>query len=490
MLTVHVRINDAVSGKPTPVRLRLVDAAGHAHVPFGRLAEFATGRGQDVGGHLRLGTERFTYIDGACEVRLPAGVVTVEASKGPEYLPLRRSVTLGPGQISIRLGMERSIDLRAEGWYSGDTRAVLMPPHAALLEAAAEDLAFVNLFALETPPCGDAPAALPNLLAFSGGGPALELPGHQVVVNTLNTHPFLGTVALLNCHRIVHPLRFGGPDGLDDWSLCDWCDQCHRKKTGLVVWPDLPRLTAEQPQSEALAAMLLGKIDAFEVSRFDDPEPAVLRDWYRLLDCGLRVPLVGGSGKDSNAVALGACRTYARLADGEVPGYAAWIEAIRAGRTFATNGPLLALTADEQGPGAVLDVPEGGRAVHVRVEGRGAVPVDRVEVLLNGRVVADRQGPLLETEVHVSDSAWLAARCWGSDRLADGQRVCAHTSPIYLQKAGRSLRPTSETPAPLDALLTRSLEWIRQEARPGTESHRARLIGVLDEARAKLAARG
>src|SRR5207247_343650 len=89
-----------------------------------------------------------------------------------------------------------------------------------------------------------------NLLAFSGQELALEFPGPListglmsfqetpgtlVVVNTLNTHPVLGQLALLNTHRIVFPLRFGGSAGLDDWTLADWCDQCHRKG-GLVTW--------------------------------------------------------------------------------------------------------------------------------------------------------------------------------------------------------------------------------------------------------------
>ena len=167
------------------------------------------------------------------------------------------------------------------------------------------------------------------------------------------------------------PAALRRPDRADDWSVADWCDQCHRKR-GLVVWTHLlPRLTEFAPQGEALAALLLGKIDAFEVSRLDDPEPDVLADWYRLLDCGLRVPLVGGSGKDSNAIALGAVRTYARLADGQPFGYAAWVDAVKAGRTFVTNGPLLNFTADGFGPGATLPIPAEGKTVSVRVEGAG-----------------------------------------------------------------------------------------------------------------------
>lgn len=493
MLTVHVRINDAATGKPTPVRLRLLTPESHVPAPFGRLSHFSTAPGQDVGGQLLLGGQRSYYLDGACEIRLPAGAIRVEADKGPEYVPLRREVTLGPGQISLRLLLERWIDLRAQGWYSGDTRATDLPPHAALLEGSAEDLAVVNLLALERPGSGDRPPALPNLLAFSGTQPLVQMPGCLVAVNTLNGHPLLGTMALLNCHRPVYPLRFGGPDGLDSWSVLDWCQQCHRKR-GLVVWPDLPRLTEEQPQGEALAAALLGQVDAFEVCRFADPDPDSLRPWYRLLDCGLRLPLVGGSGKDSNTIPLGRVRTYAQLQPGEELSYGAWIEALRAGRTFVTNGPLLFLTVNGQAPGAVLPAHAEGQTVRVRLEARSIVPFDRLELLVNGRVEASRTAAgnrladELETDVRLEESAWLAARCWGQARVLgdEGQCVHAQTSPVYVSVAGKPLRPRAETAAPLDRVLEQTQEWVLRQARCETEQQRQQLVGGLQTAREEL----
>ncbi len=491
MLTVHVRITDAATGKPTPVRARFLDASGGLHMPFGRLADFSTGPGMDVGGQVRIGTSRFAYIDGAGEVRLPPGPITVEVYKGPEYSPLRREVTLGPGKISLRFAVERWIDLHAEGWYSGDTRCLYLTPHAALLEGAAEDLAVVNLLAFERAAFQGVPGAISNLNAFSGTKACLETPGYLVAVNTLNVHSFLGTVALLDSHRPVFPLRFGAPEGLDDWSVADWCDQCHRKR-GLVVWPHTPRLQTDTPQGEALAALLLGKIDAFEVSFFDDPEPEVLGDWYRLLDCGMHVPLVGGSGKDSNAIALGAVRTYAHLPDGQTMGYAAWIDAVKAGRTFVTNGPLLTLTADGSGPGAVLKLLPQGRRIPVRIEARGTAGFDRVELLLNGSIVAskqasgNRQYALLEVELAPTETAWLAARCWAKDRLPDGQCVYAHTSPIYLEMEGKPLSSPPESVTPLLAILDRTLDWVVREARCETEQQRNHLLEVLRGAREKL----
>ena len=48
---------------------------------------------------------------------------------------------------------------------------------------------------------------------------------------------------------------------------------------------------------------------------------------------------------ESNRVLLGSPRTYARLQAGQEFTYKAWIEAVRAGRTFVTNGPLLVVPA-------------------------------------------------------------------------------------------------------------------------------------------------
>src|SRR5258707_15002987 len=97
--TVHVRINDAATGQPTPVRLRIMDSEGQYYAPYGRLSRFATGRGYDVGGNVLLGRRAWAYIDGSCEVNLPAGPLVVELSKGPEYLPQRIESTLGPGKL-------------------------------------------------------------------------------------------------------------------------------------------------------------------------------------------------------------------------------------------------------------------------------------------------------------------------------------------------------------------------------------------------------
>ena len=75
-----------------------------------------------------------------------------------------------------------------------------------------------------------------------------------------------------------------------------------------MVWTDAFRQDRGVLGGEALAQLLLGGVDAIEFDAHARPQP--LLPWvYKLWDAGVRVPLVGGSGKDSNRVPVGAMRT-------------------------------------------------------------------------------------------------------------------------------------------------------------------------------------
>lgn len=490
--TVHVRVNDDATGQPTPVRVRFTDADGKYYAPFGRLTEFATSWGEDVGGNVKLGKRAFAYTDGSFEIAVPPGQLTVEIHKGPEYRPIREEMAVPIGKMALRFSVERWIDMRSERWYSGDIRAHFLSPHAALLEGAAEDLGVVNLLAQVRPARQRHHASVANIMAFSGQKPALEMPGHLVAVNTLNRHPQLGSLALLNCHRIVYPLTFGGDEATDDWSLADWCDQCHRKQ-GLVVWARTHHEAVEFIYGEPLADLILGKIDAFEIEYYEDTVFDVLTDWYRLLDCGFRVPLAGGSGKDTNEVPLGGMRTYARLAADEAFSYHSWIEAVRAGRTFVSNGPLLNFSVNDADPGAVLE-PE--RAVlHIRATARSWLGIDQLEVLANGVVIASAPASgtpataTIDLEWLPTSSCWLAARCQGAQRLPQrpaSQCVFAHSSPVYVQVADRPLKPTAATLAPLLRELERMEDWAKTRARCEDDRRRNQLVTIFHSARQEL----
>jgi hypothetical protein len=525
---VHVRVNDAARRQPTPVRIRFSSLGGEYFAPLGRLAEFATTWSQDVGGNLQLGDDKYAYIDGTCEIRLPSTPVIVEVSKGPEYTPISRSITLGPGKLTVRLEIERWINLRSEGWYSGDCRAHFLTPQGALLEGAAEGLAVVNLlaeecelptFAVSKAIAGKplkfekSVASIPNILAFSGQRPALETPGHMVVVNTHNRAPF-GSVALLNCHRVVYPLSFGLADHFYDWTLADWCDQCHRKR-GLVVWTELSadrgpnrqgefnRLLRGQ-HGERLANLILGKIDALEFANetwrscVSDQRTIIGCEatWYLLLNAGFRVPLVGSSGKSDNKTALGAVRTYAFLGSEEFT-YGSWIEAIRGGRTFVTRGPLLNFMVNDRPPGAIIDLAESGADLRVSAQTRGFTSGDRLEVVCNGVVVAETTASeaqtrmIVETKLPARASCWLAIRCMRRESDSDtSPMVVAHSSPVYIQVANRSMRTDPIQIKHLVAHLDKTLEWLHSKARFENDRHREKVNQILLSARAELEKRG
>ncbi|HJT76401.1 MAG TPA: CehA/McbA family metallohydrolase, partial [Gemmataceae bacterium] len=238
-----------------------------------------------------------------------------------------------------------------------------------------------------------------------------------------------------------------------------------------------------------LAHLISGKVDALETDLL--PRYDLFDAWYRLLNCGYRVPLVGGSSRASNAGALGAVRTFARLAPGEELSYRAWIEAVRAGRVFVSNGPLLSLTVDGQGPGAVLDLPAEGGTVRVRAEVRSSVPVRRLEVVAGGSVVADTLSSRAELEIDlpVSVSGWLAARCHGDAEVLGGvgpQHACAHTAPVYLQVAGCPLRPDPQAVASVVAELDRLLPWAEGEGVFANEDQRRHYGVIVQAARGEL----
>jgi len=498
--TVHVRVNDASTGQPTSVRIRFVDADGRYLPPFGHPAHCATGVNEDVGGNVLLGGKEYAYIDGTCEIRLPAEPVRVEITKGPEYRPLRQDVALGPGKLALRFAIERWTDSRQHGWHSGDTRVLFMAPHAALLEAAAEDVAVVNLLAYELPlprTSQGSVLAIPNILAFSGQKPALGTQGHLVSVNTLNRHAKLGQLALLNCHRVVYPLTFGGDDGKEDWSLADWCDQCHRK-SGLVVWSDS---FPDALYGEALAELVLGRVDALDGGAVDGDSLA-LGTWYDLLNCGVRVPLVAGSWKHSNQNLLGGRRTYARLPPGSELSYAGWIEAVRAGRTFVTNGPLLSFTVNEQEPGAVVRLPaDEPPTVRIRAQAQSIVPFERLEIVHNGVVIAGVEASgsptsaVVEIELPLACSSWLAARCWGPPQpLASpdrpGDRVAAHTAAVYVEVPGKPLPINGHALVVFVEYLDETLAWLAANGRFDTDKQRQHLTEIFEAARAELVRRG
>lgn len=489
-LNVHVRVTDGETGRPTPVRIRIAGPDASYLPPLGRALDFPVGRNEDVGGHVYLNGKRYVYIDGGAEFPLPTGVpLDVEITKGPAYAPVRETVTLGDGQMTLRYAVRR---WRGGPWAeltAADSRCHFLTPHSARLEAAAEGLDLVNLLAtVQDYPSTDGHMyrVIPNATAFSGQAPAAE----GVYVNTFNVHPALGRLGLLNSHRAVLPLTFGHADETDDWSLSDWCDQCHRKG-GLVVWCSAYRPTSGLPGGEALVNAILGKVDAIEIDALDRTAP-FLSMWYRLLNAGIRLPLVGGSGKDSNRIALGGVRTLTPRTDAGI--YARWVEHVKAGRTMATNGPAVLFAVDDERFAHTVKQ-EQSIPIALWAQATSNVPFERLELLANGSVIAaarpegtDLWTATSEVDHALPDGGWVAARCVGSARsdLYPHLPIFAHTSPVWVEVNGH---PNPRRTLAVEAVgrdVQGVRDWVETEGRFTNPRRKDHLLALCDAAADRL----
>jgi hypothetical protein len=239
------------------------------------------------------------------------------------------------------------------------------------------------------------------------------------------------------------------------------------------------------------AEIVTGKIDAVELYPRSDGtfRSYAYNEWYRYLNCGYRVAAAGGTDKMNAATPVGGNRTYAYLAQQEFS-FANWAAAVRAGRTFATTGPLIDFRVDGRMAGDEIALRAGGGTFEVQVEATSQVPFHRVEVVWNGAVVASREEGSgtrqmkLAEKVSVQGPGWLAARC--ASRLPTARfGVAAHTSPVYVTVPGRELFSPAAG-AYLLKLIEGSQTYVENLAISGDPQRMARIVAALKAAHAQL----
>lgn len=486
---LHAEVVDTATGRPTPVRLSFRSPSGRYIPPYGHRTEVNFAWFQDYGADLQLGDTPFAYVDGTFQVDLPVGEVYLEMTKGFEYEAVRKKLNIQPGQQELHLEISRCADLRARGWVTGDTHVHFLSPSTAILEGQAEGVNLINLLASQW---GD---LFTNVGDF-GQGPVTSRDGETLVwVGTENRQHLLGHVGLLGGKGTpVYPMCASGPGesylGDPVWSsIAEWADAC-REREGLVVGVHFP-----YPTGEIAADIILDKIDALEIRpNFSEFFNALnILDWYRYLNCGYRLPIVGGTDKMSAGMPVGGERTYAYVGQ-EQFNFESWARAVRRGNTFMTSGPLLLLQVDGHPPGDEITFDRAATTVEVQVEAKGSVPLNHLEVVWNGHVAAareDRGGTremTLKEKLPVAGPGWLAARC--SSRQAQMTdmwplQVCAHTSPVYFRVPGQELF-SAPAAAYMLTLIEGSLTWVENLAARPDRSRFERVRKVFYEARARL----
>ncbi|HEY8437219.1 MAG TPA: CehA/McbA family metallohydrolase, partial [Candidatus Limnocylindrales bacterium] len=233
-----------------------------------------------------------------------------------------------------------------------------------------------------------------------------------------------------------------------------------------------------------------GRIEAVETQALSPwlDDPAVI-EWYRYLNLGYRLPLLAGTDKMSSEVPIGAVRAYSHLLDDGELTFDAWAEAVRAGRTFVTSGPILELTVDGHEPGDVIAFSSRAR-LDVAVRARAAQPVvGAVELVVNGRVVAATQAdePATELALHetieIRAGSWIAARSRSPFQIESAftSSMAAHTSPVYVEVRDRPIVPAADDVAVVETVIAGTRQWIAELAAVAEPAERARMVRFLDD---------
>ena len=130
------------------------------------------------------------------------------------------------------------------------------------------------------------------------------------------------------------------------------------------------------------------------------------------------------------------------------------------------------------------------RKLKIHAEAVSPRGIDRLEIVSNGQVVkaiSHHPGKMIaDFEYEPRESGWIAARCF---ERPDNTIRFAHTSPVYLEVAGKS------GIVPGDAgyfvrLMDRAIDFYRKEPGFKSEADRTAMIGFFEQARtvyAKLA---
>jgi hypothetical protein len=161
--------------------------------------------------------------------------------------------------------------------------------------------------------------------------------------------------------------------------------------------------------------------------------------YYHILNCGLRMPPVAGSGSGFNDSPVGMNRVYVYCGEEFSP--EAWWDGLREGRVFVTNGPLLRPSVDGQAPGYVFHIDDEERlSLEIGLNLATRLPVEYLEIIQNGELYTDvrlsdwKQKKDRLPPVEFDDSGWFLVRA-----VTSNPRVYqfASSGPYYVEKAGR-----------------------------------------------------
>jgi len=493
------------SGQPTQARISITGEDGRAYAPT-----YAWMHADDSFVRSERAFEaHYLHANGNVLLDVPTGEVTVEVMKGFEYGFEKRTAHIAANQragMTIRL---KALDIPSDAhahWVSADVHvhmnyggAYRNTPKNVVAQAAAENLSIVEDLIVNKE------QRIPDIAYFptyDGGLRDAASTDSNLLFHGQEFHTsYWGHLALLNLtqHFLIpgyaaYPNTAAASLFPTDADVADMAHQQHAL-VGYVhpfdTFPDPAKdasLTQELPVDAAL-----GKVDYIEVLGFSDHK-ATAAVWYRLLNCGFRLPAAAGTDAMANFASLrgpvGLNRVYANVPQGPLD-IQLWLRSLKQGHTFATNGPLLGFTLGGRALGDEVRLPTGENKVKFTAWLRSIVPVDHLDVICNGRMVRElkvndeRKSADVEGTVPISQSGWCLLRAW-SDKaehpVLDAYPY-ATTSPIYVSVAGSATKP-QEDAAYFVAWIDRMIEDAKSNRDWNTEAEKTSVLNLLEQARA------
>jgi hypothetical protein len=456
-LTLDIRDEQ---GRSVPARVAVLGSDGKAAAPLA-----AWMHADDGFDRARQSSEtHYFHCTSPCTLDAPAGDASIWVQRGFRYLPWRQTVGLSGGtartltvklqanDLPASIGKWRSADLHVHMNYGGAYRN---RPEILARQARAEDLDVVyNLIVNKEERIPDVgyfrsdpdPASGNGVLVMHAQEYHTSFWGHLGLLD-LSDHLLTPEFSAYQHTALASPYPHNGAVA----------DLAHAQ--GALVgyvhpfdW-DIDPAKEKSLSNELPADVAHGKVDYIEIVGFSDHK-ATANVWYRLLNLGYRLPAGAGTDAMANYASLrgpvGMNRVFLDTGGDMSP--KALSAALKDGRTFASNGPLLGLELDGKRPGDTVSRAAPGR-LRYRIALRSPVAVDHLELVSNGKVVksfaltGDRRSLDAAGELPVDAGGWLLLRAWndGADPEVLDIYPYATTSPIYLELPGGA------PPAPQDA---------------------------------------
>ncbi|MBL8173819.1 MAG: CehA/McbA family metallohydrolase [Bryobacterales bacterium] len=431
------------NGNPVPVRLYVIAPDGKAYAPQGAPVYYYP---LDPGAV----REGFYLSSGEDEFSAPAGRLRLAALKGVEYRIADSTVDVPPNDIAtVTIRLERWTNWAVRGWFTGENHfhanyngSYYLKPKDALAWLEAEDLNTANMIVANSEG-----AFVHDKEFFRGAVDPASKPNYVLYWSQeyRNSSP-LGHMAFLNLKRQVPPsfTSVTGSRSPYDYPLNTMAALAAKQQGGLVSYVHPVTQQFGDPFDTSLGAKeapltaALGAMDAIDILPYG---PRAYEMWYRLLNSGFRIAPGAGTDVFTNWRGInsvpGGARQYVEL-NGPME-WKRWLSRYKEGRAFVTNAPLLSFQVNGKPMGSVIEVPQGQPyTARISAEVASRVPIDLLEIIHNGQVIASTAGPRIDKEIALSSSSWLAVRVSGPPARGVPYSVPrAHSAPIYIHIGGK-----------------------------------------------------